>query len=110
MTGGPEAMLECCRHCASRLAQPMRWRKLDSDCWEIELRCPDCRRRWSERVPTAAVKRLDDVLKEGRAVLEKHLEEIERIDLAERVEQFIRALEAGAVLPEDFGRPDGPAR
>jgi hypothetical protein len=105
MSGGPEAMLECCRACPSRLAHPLRWRRLAPDCWEIELRCPDCRHVWRERVPTAAVKRLDGVLKDARTLLERHLEEIERLDLEQQVDGFVTALDADAILPEDFGRP-----
>jgi hypothetical protein len=105
LTGGPETVLERCRHCASELVHPLRWRRLAYDAWEIELRCPDCRRIWKERVPTAAVKRLDQVLKDARADLERHLEAIERVDLEQRVDGFIAALHADAILPEDFGRP-----
>ncbi len=105
LTGGPEAMLERCRECPSELAHPLRWRRLAFDAWEIELRCPECRSAWSERVPTAAVKRLDRVLKDARAQLERHLEEIERIDLQQRADGFIQALQADAIWPEDFGRP-----
>jgi hypothetical protein len=105
LTGGPEAVLERCRHCRSELAQPLRWRRLAVDTWEIELRCPECRNCWSERVPTAAVKRLDRVLKEARGELERRLEEIERVDTEQRIAMFVEALRLDAILPEDFGRP-----
>jgi hypothetical protein len=107
MTGGPEAMLERCRACSSRLSHPLRWRRLGSDVWEIQLRCPDCRHVWQERVPTAAVRRLDGVLKRARAELERHLEAIERVDIEGRIDSFVAALAADAILPEDFGRPSG---
>jgi hypothetical protein len=108
LTGGPEAMLEQCRHCPSQLAHPLRWRRLALDAWEIELRCPDCRQVWYERVPTAAVKRIDRVLKEARTELEKHLEEIDRIDFQEQAEDFIAALQRDKILPEDFRPPASP--
>ncbi len=109
LTGGADAVLERCRRCPSELAHPLRWRRLAIDAWEIELRCPDCREVWYERVPTAAVKRLDRVLKAARVELERHLEEIERIDMEEQAEDFIAALRDGAILPDDFGRPPPPA-
>ncbi len=108
LTGGPEAMLECCRACTSLLAHPVRWRRLAPDVWEIELRCPDCEHAWREVVPTAAMRRFDEVLREGRAVIERYLGEIERIGLVERAEAFIAALAAGAIFPEDFGTPGAP--
>ena len=51
------------------------------------------------------MRRFDRVLTEARANLERHLEEIERLDLLERIEGFVSALDADAVLPEDFGSP-----
>ena len=103
LTGGPEAMLECCRSCTSLLAHPVRWRRVSTDVWEIELRCPDCAHAWREVVPTPAMRRFDEVLKEGRAAIEGYLREIERIDLIERADAFIAALEADEISPDDFG-------
>jgi transposase len=59
-------------------------------------------------VPTAAVKRLDRVLKQARTELEKHLEEIDRIDFQEQAEDFIAALQRDKILPEDFRPPASP--
>jgi hypothetical protein len=78
---------------------------VEPDVWQIDLRCPECRSSWREIVPTAAVRRLDDVLRAGRGVIERHLEEIERIEREEQLRSFVSALRAGAILPEDFGRP-----
>ena len=107
LTGGPEAMLECCRSCSSLLAHPVRWRRVSTDVWEIELRCPDCAHAWREVVPTPAMRRFDEVLKEGRAAIESYLREIERIDLIERADAFIAALEADEISPDDFGASAG---
>ena len=45
------------------------------------------------------------MLKDARADLERHLVEIERIDLEAQVSGFVAALESDAILPEDFGQP-----
>lgn len=105
LTRGGEATLERCIGCPSLLVHPTRWQRLEPDVWQIDLRCPECRRSWREVVPTAAVRRLDEVLRAGRGLIEKHLEEIERIEREEQVESFVEALRADAILPEDFGRP-----
>src|SRR5262245_4768038 len=105
LTGGGEATLERCIGCPSMLVHPTRWQRLEPDVWQIDLRCPECRRSWREIVPTSAVRRLDEVLRAGRGLIEKHLEEIERIEREEQVESFVEALRADAILPEDFGRP-----
>ncbi len=105
LTRDADAPLECCPGCPSRLVHPTRWRRVEPDVWQISLRCPECRRAWQEVVSTAAVRRLDEVLRAGRGVIERHLEEIERIEREEQVRCFVSALRAGAILPEDFGRP-----
>ena len=105
LTRGGEATLERCIGCPSLLVHPTRWQRLEPDVWQIDLRCPECRRAWREIVPTSAVRRLDEVLRAGRGLIEKHLEEIERIEREEQVESFVEALRADAILPEDFGRP-----
>jgi hypothetical protein len=105
LTRESDAPLEVCTSCGSELVHPTRWRRLEPDVWQIDLRCPECRRAWREVVPTKAVRRLDEVLRTGRGVIERHLEEIERIEREEQVQSFVSALRAGAILPEDFGRP-----
>jgi hypothetical protein len=97
--------LERCPRCRSTLVQPVSWRRVADDRWELLLRCPDCGDRWHDEASTAAVRRLHEVMKEGREVLERHLDAIERIAWQETAEAFIQALAAGAILPEDFGRP-----
>ena len=63
---------------------------------------PGAGARWCRRRP---VRRLDEVLRAGRGVIERHLAEIERIEREQQVQSFVSALRAGAILPEDFGRP-----
>jgi hypothetical protein len=41
LTGNADTALERCRACPSRLMQPVQWRRLGDDLWEIDLRCPD---------------------------------------------------------------------
>ena len=78
-------MLEQCRHCPSQLAHPFAVAaSRPSTRGRSSCAAPTRRQVWYERVPTAAVKRLDRVLKEARTELEKYLEEIDRIDFQDR--------------------------
>ncbi|MGA0122101.1 MAG: hypothetical protein ACO3KD_03730 [Gaiellales bacterium] len=86
LTGNADTALEVCRACPSRLVQPVQWRRLGDDLWEIDLRCPDCGATSREFVPKEAVARYDQVMRRARLVLERHLEAIERVDIgADRV-------------------------
>jgi hypothetical protein len=96
--------LERCRTCASPLVYPVRWRRVGSDAWQLDLRCPDCDEVWRERRSTAEVRRLDRSLAAGRDVLMKHLREIERIERETEIDRFTAALAVDAILPEDFGK------
>ncbi len=68
----------------------------------MRLRCPDCARVWSESVVIGELERLDRELAAGRQVLVEHLREIERIEREAEIDRFASALEADAILPEDF--------
>src|SRR5829696_7528720 len=65
LTRESDAPLEVCTSCGSELVHPTRWRRLEPDVWQIDLRCPECRRAWRDVVPTKAVRRLDEVLRAG---------------------------------------------
>lgn len=104
LTGNADTALEVCRSCPSRLVQPVQWRQLGDDLWEIDLRCPDCDRTSRECVPREAVARYDQVMRRARLSLERHLEAIERVD-GEGAEAPPYGDPAPdlRILPEDFG-------
>jgi len=83
LTGNADTALEKCRTCPSSLVQPIQWRRLGDDLWEIDLRCPDCGGSSRERVPTGAISRYDRVMRRARLTLERHLEAIERVDASD---------------------------
>lgn len=83
LTGNADTALERCRSCPSALVQPVQWRRLGEDLWEIDLRCPDCGKSSRERVPTEAISRYDRVMRRARLTLERHLEAIERVDASD---------------------------
>ena len=103
-TGGPDTELERCVSCPSRLVQPVQWRRLDDDLWEIDLRCPDCGARGRQCVPTEAVARYDRVMRRARLTLERHLEAIERIDRGTGTPRAID-VQRPRPFPGDLGFP-----
>lgn len=97
-----EVQLECCPECTSDLVYPVSWRETDDDCWDIEMRCPNC--EWSERgiFRHADVERFDEVLNRGTDRLIDDLESLTRANMEADIERFVVALETNAIVPFDF--------
>jgi hypothetical protein len=98
----PGGGLGLCRTCRSELGYPRRCRRLGNDLWELELRCPECDAVWRAQGSTHEIEGFDRTLAAGRAVIERHLKEIDRLEREGEIDRFSRALAADAILPEDF--------
>ena len=98
----PGAGLGLCRTCRSELGYPRRCRRLGTDLWELELRCPECESRREGVFEQAAVERLDDELDRGSGALLGDLRRMTHANMSEEIEFFIRALDADVITPSDF--------
>jgi hypothetical protein len=98
----PGSGLGLCRTCRSELGYPRRCRRLGSDLWELELRCPECDEVWRAQGCTREIEGFDRTLAAGRSVIERHLREIDRLEREDEIARFTRALAVDAILPEDF--------
>jgi hypothetical protein len=94
--------LHMCPDCARDLVYPVEWEECSDTHWEVLLRCPNC--EWSEvgTFDQPTVDRFDEQLDEGTEVLLRDLKQLERANMEDEIERFTRALDAGAILPEDF--------
>jgi hypothetical protein len=94
--------LEQCPECTSKLVYPISWRETEDDCWEIELRCPNC--EWAERgiFRHNDVERFDDVLNRGTDNLIDELEQLTRANMEADIDRFVEALASDAITPFDF--------
>ena len=94
--------LSVCECCASDLVEPVDWAAAGPERWRVTLSCPNCD-HWSEGVfSQECVDRFDERLDEGTEILVADLKRLEQANMADDAEQFIGALRAGAILPEDF--------
>lgn len=105
LTGNADTTLEECRKCPSKLVQPVQWRRLGDNAWEIDLRCPDCGTTSRECVPTEAVARYDRVMRRARISLERHLEAIERVAPDAERHHYGDPAPDLRILPEDHDLP-----
>lgn len=94
--------LHICRHCAAPLVQPMSWAETEDDQWELELMCPNCGWTTTGIYNQAEVEELEDRLEEGLAEMLADLQRLAHANMADEVERFVAALDAGVILPEDF--------
>ena len=94
--------LECCPECDSGMVYPISWRETEDDCWEIELRCPNC--EWAERgiYRHQDVERFDDVLNRGTDRLIDDLEQLTRANMEADIDRFVQALDGDLITPFDF--------
>jgi len=98
----PADKLHICPECDRDLVYPVDWEEASATYWEVELRCPNC--EWSEvgTYDQATVDRFDEHLDLGTDALVKDLRRMVRANMEAEAERFAAALNANAILPEDF--------
>ena len=94
--------LHVCPECDRDLVYPVDWEEASATHWEVELRCPNC--EWNEigTYDQATVDRFDEKLDLGTDALVKDLRRMVQANMEAEAERFAAALEANAILPEDF--------
>jgi hypothetical protein len=94
--------LHICPECDRDLVYPVEWQEASATHWEVLLRCPNC--EWSEVgvYDQATVDRFDETLDNGTEALVRDLRRLVQANMEEEAERFANALDADAILPEDF--------
>jgi len=94
--------LHVCPECRSHLVYPIGWTEAARRRWRVTLRCPEC--EWSHAGIFAQedLDRFDEELDRGSGALMSDLRQLVRANMAEEIDRFVAALEAGAILPSDF--------
>jgi hypothetical protein len=98
----PHQDLQVCVECSSELVFPTAWEQEGDDAWRVTLRCPSCE-TWREGVfSQETVEHFDAELDAGSEALTADLRRLTRANMAEEIDRFRAALDADALLPEDF--------
>ena len=94
--------LHICPECDRDLVYPVEWEEVSPTHWEVLLRCPNC--EWTEvdTFDQPTVDRFDEKLDIGTEILIRDLKRLQQANMEDEIEVFTRALDAGAILPEDF--------
>jgi hypothetical protein len=94
--------LHICPECDRDLVYPVDWEEASLTHWEVVLRCPNC--EWTETgtFDQATVDNFDEQLDLGSDALMRDLRRLVQANMEEEAARFAAALEANAILPEDF--------
>jgi hypothetical protein len=99
----PVPALHRCRACDSRLIDLVVGGEVTPGLWELTVRCADCEAVHALSCREDDLARLEHELCRATAELERELERFARLRFEEDIARFVRALEADAILPMDFG-------
>jgi hypothetical protein len=94
--------LHVCLECSSHLVQPVEWRESGSENWNGLLHCPNCHGYREGIFSRQRVEAFDEELERGADSLTRDYKRLMRGNMADEIERFVRALNADAILPEDF--------
>jgi ribosomal protein S27E len=97
-----ESGLHICPCCGSGLVQPDWWEETRTGSWLVHVRCPECEHRHEGVHDQAVVDAFDEHLNAATDTLTAAYRRLVRENVAAELERFAGALQAGAILPEDF--------
>jgi hypothetical protein len=98
----PDQSLHVCVDCSSHLVYPVEWEESGPENWSVLLHCPNCDLYRDGVFAQCTVEAFDEELDRGSDALARDYKRLMRANLAEEIEIFSRALEADAILPDDF--------
>jgi hypothetical protein len=94
--------LHICRECESELVYPTEWEEAGPECWRVSLRCPNCEWTASGVFPQDLVDLFDERLDVGTEQVVGDLKQLMHANMSEEIDRFVAAINADALLPEDF--------
>ena len=98
----PDQELHTCIDCHSQLVYPVEWEEAGPENWSVLLHCPNCD-VFREGVFTQEnVELFDEELDRGADALARDYKRLMRANMGEEIDRFVGALNADAILPEDF--------
>lgn len=98
----PHQELHSCSACESKLVYPVQWDESGPENWSVLLHCPNCDAYRDGVFAQYTVECFDEELDRGSDALARDYKRLMRANMAEEIERFVGALDADAILPEDF--------
>ena len=94
--------LHVCVECDSELVYPVQWEEAGPENWSVLLHCPNCDVSREGVFTQENVELFDEELDRGADALARDYKRLMRANMADEIDRFVGALNAGAILPEDF--------
>jgi hypothetical protein len=98
----PQQDLHVCLECSSVLVHPVQREGSGNENWSTLLHCPNCDVYREGIFSQQTVEAFDEELDRGANALLRDYKRLMRENMAAELERFVRALNADAILPEDF--------
>jgi hypothetical protein len=98
----PQQDLHVCVECSCELVYPVQWEEAGPENWSVLLHCPNCDVHREGVFTQDNVELFDEELDRGADALARDYKRLTRANMADEIERFVGALDAGAILPEDF--------
>jgi hypothetical protein len=98
----PHQDLHVCLDCDSELVYPVEWEEAGSEDWSVLLQCPNCQTCREGVFTQETVELFDEELDRGADALARDYKRLMRANMSDEIDRFAAALQADAVLPEDF--------
>jgi hypothetical protein len=98
----PVRELHICPDCRSDFVHPVEWEESGREQWRVMRRCPVCEWTGEEIHSQEEVDLFDERLDDGTEILLRDLKRLAHANMVEEINLFVAALDADAILPEDF--------
>lgn len=98
----PYQDLHVCIECSSELVYPVHWDEAGPENWTVLLHCPNCDVYREGVFKQDNVEVFDEELDRAGDALARDYKRLVRANIADEIDRFVGALEANAILPEDF--------
>jgi hypothetical protein len=98
----PHQDLHVCVDCDSELVYPVQWEEAGPENWSVLLHCPNCDVHREGVFTQENVELFDEELDRGADALARDYKRLMRANMADEIDRFVGALQAGAIAPEDF--------
>jgi hypothetical protein len=98
----PHQDLHVCLDCDSSLVYPVEWEEAGPENWSVLLQCPNCLACREGVFGQETVEVFDEQLDRGADALARDYKRLMRANMSDEIDRFAAALEADAILPEDF--------
>jgi hypothetical protein len=98
----PHQDLHVCLDCDSSLVYPLEWEEAGPENWSVLLQCPNCQTCREGVFTQETVELFDEQLDRGADALARDYKRLMRANMSDEIDRFAAAVQADAILPEDF--------